>query len=342
MEKLVEEILNDISHESNEVTLDNFWDQIQYDTSFFVKVSSSKEKWVIKNIDMTESDQTIIIELTKALSDKYVEEYKLEDRDPEFLYKYSNQGLLKSSNRIQFVFADGAESVINTEDDANEQHEITIHNYEGNGYPPNDEVKLIVHRMLVGNSKILVFCNQSNTSLATTSIKTLLNNQLTNIEKSKYYKIKNDVSFLMTANNYYIASVDYFENIFSFGSQISRRKQEAMKTLGDSQLIEGLDLAVPELNKGYMARSVSMIRMNKSEMKAYVKRNENAISSFCREYQVGVSFDINSSKFTVTNGKIASLFITYLFSNRMAQNIEGELVYYKTFGKLHKTAPVTS
>lgn len=346
MERLLEQILADISQESEQIASDNsFWDHLKYDTSFFVKVSSSKKKWFIKNIDMADSDQAIIIELTKSLSEKYVDEYKLEDRDPEFLYKYYNQGLLKSSNRIQVAFADGAEDDISDEvdeDNDSEQHELTIQNYEGNSFPPNDEVKLIVHRMLVGNSKILAFCNQSNTSLATTGIKALLNNQLTNIEKSKYYKIKNDISFMMTSNNYYIASVDYFESLFSFGSQISRRKQEAMTSLVESELIEGLESAVPELNKGYMARSVSMIRMNKYEMKAYVKKNENAISTFCREYHVGVSFDINVSKFTVTDGKTASLFLTYLFSHRMAQNIEGELVYYKTFGKLNKAATATA
>ena len=75
-------------------------------------------------------------------------------------------------------------------------------------------------------------------------------------------------------------------------------------------------------------------------MKSYVKRNERAISSFCRNYHVGVNFGMNTNQFTVTDGKIASLFLTYLFSNRMAQNIEGELVYYKTFGKLQKAAAV--
>lgn len=343
MENLLKEILNDISHESEEITIDNFWDQMKYDTSFFAKVSSSKKKWHIKNIDMAESDQGNIIELIKSLSNKYVDEYKLEDRDPKYIYKYNIEGLIQSSNRIQVTFADSVENASNTvRIDGDRQHEITIENFEGNGYPRNDEVNLIVHRLLVGKSKLLVFCNQSRTSLATTSIKTRVNNQLRNIEKNKYYKIKNDISFLMTASSYYIDSVDYFESVFSFGSHIKRRKQEAITTLSESQLIDGLDLAIPELNKGYMARSVSMIRMNKSEMKAYVKKNKNAISTFCKEFQVGVSFDKHTNKFAVTDGKIASLFLTYLFSNRMAQNIEGELVYYKTFGKLNKTATVTA
>lgn len=341
MENLLEQILNEISQESAEITLDNFCGQIQYDTSFFVKVSSSKKYWYIKEVEMAENDQANIIELITALSNKHVEEYKLEDRDPEFLYRYDAQGLLKSSSRIQVAFADGIDTDESGEEEGVATHEITIGNYEGNGFPPNDEVNLIIHRLLVGNFKILAFCNQSRTSLATTSIKTLLDNQLKNIEKNKYYKIRNDISFLMTSNNYYIASVDYFESLFSFGSQISRRKQEAMKTLGECQLIDGLDLAVAELNKGYMARSVSLIRMDKTEMKSYVKRNEKAISSFCRNYQVGVSFNMQTNKFTVLDGKIASLFLTYLFSNRMAQNIEGELVYYKTFGKLQKATPVT-
>ncbi|SFI79655.1 Kiwa anti-phage protein KwaB-like domain-containing protein [Brevibacillus centrosporus] len=340
MEKLLEQIIDDISLESEEITADTFWAEIKYDTSFFVNVSGPK--WFIKSIEMAESDINIINNLFKELSAKYVEDYKLEDRDSEFLYKYNTQGLLKNSNRIQVAFADATENLINTGDNENEQNEITIHNYEGNSYPPNDEVKLIVHRMVVGNSKILVFCNQSYTSLVTTSIKTIFNNQLKNIEKSKYYKIKNDISLIMTVNNYYIASVDYFEKIFSFDSQIKRNKQIALKLLSESELIQGLELAIPELNKGYMARSVSMIRMNKDEMKGYVKRNENAISSFCREYQVGVSFDISTNKFTVEDGKVASLFLTYLFSHRMAKNIEGELVYYKTFGKLNKTAVVNT
>jgi hypothetical protein len=342
MNNLLEEMLNEVDLVAEGLTTDTLWDQLQYDTSFFVKVSNSKKRWYIKDIEMAESDQTIIVELLKALSNKYVEEYKLEDRDSGFLYKYNTQGLLKSSSRIQVALANGSESDMISEEVEVTAHEVTISNYESSSYPLNDEVNLIVHRLLIGNTKILVFCNQTRTSLATTTIKTLLNNQLKNVDQSKYYKIRNDISFLMTAHNYYINSIDYFESLFSFGSQISRRKLEAMQSLGDSELIDGLDQAIPELNKGYMARSISMIRMNQNEMKAYVKKNESAISTFCREYQVGVSFDINTNKLTVTDGKIGSLFLTYLFSNRMAQNIEGELVYYKTFGKLNKSATVTT
>jgi hypothetical protein len=343
MEKLLNEILNDISHGSEEITLANLWDHLKYETSFFVNVSSSKKKWHIQNIDMAKSDQDIITEFIQSLGNQYVDEYKLEDRDPDYIYKFKREGLLKSSNSIQVAFADRAESEYSTEsDDGEEQQEITIQNYEGNSYPKNDEVKLIVHRLLIGKVKVLAFCNQSHTSLAVASIRTRFNNQLKSVEKDDYYKINNNISFLATPNNYYITSVDYFESLFSFGSQISRRKQVAMTTLSDSQLIEGFNQVVPELNKGYMARSVSMIRMNKQEMKDYVKKNKSIISTFCREYQAGVSFNTRTNKFTVTDGKTASLFLTYLFSNRMAQNIEGELVYFKTFGKLNKTAPVTT
>lgn len=342
MEKLLEEVLNDAGLESDGFTSDTIGAVVRYDTSYFVKVSSSYKNWYIKNIDMPESDRIAIINELKSLCDMYVEEYKLEDRDPEFIYKYNIEGLLISSNRIQEALAGNAvDTNINGENNA-EQPEITLHNYEGNRFPPNDEVKLIVHRLLIGNSKILVFCNQSNTSLATTTIRTLVDNQLKSIEENKYYRIKNNISFLMTSSSYYIASVDYFEKAFSFDSQISRKKQEAMRTLADCQLVEGLNLVVPELNKGYMARSVSMIRMNQYEIQAYVKKNERAISTFCREYQVGVSFDLTTNKLTVTDGKTASLFLTYLFSNRMAQNIEGELVYYKTFGKLNKSSTVSA
>lgn len=44
---------------------------------------------------MAETDQVVILGLTKTLTDTYVDEFKLEDRDPEFLYKYDHQGLLK-------------------------------------------------------------------------------------------------------------------------------------------------------------------------------------------------------------------------------------------------------
>lgn len=340
MEKLLEELLNDISNESGEITLDNFWDYLKYDTSFFVNVSSTKKKWFLKNIDMAENDKEIIFKVIKSMCDKYVDEYKIEDRDSEFIYKYDIEGLLQNSNRIQVAFADSEENYVSNED-TGVRPEITIHNYEGNGYPPNDEVKLIVHRLIIGKSKILVFCNQTNTSLATTSIKTRIENKLENIEKNKYYKIKNDISFLMTEKSYYISAVEYFEGLFSFGSEISRQKLKAMATLNDCKLIEEFELVVPELNKGYMARSVSMIRMNKSEITTFVKKNKNVISNFCREFEAGVNFDKKTNKFTVIDGKLAALFITYLFSYRMSQNMLGDVVYYKTFNKLNKNTPVT-
>ncbi|GAA3403261.1 Kiwa anti-phage protein KwaB-like domain-containing protein [Paenibacillus hodogayensis] len=343
MEKLLDEIFNDTSGESEGITLANFWDHLKYETSFFVKVSSSKKKWYIRNIDMAKSDQDIITELIHSLGDQYVDEYRLEDRDPDYIYGYKSEGLIRSSNSIQIAFADRAENEFSTEsDNGEERQEITIQNFEGSSYPKNDEIKLIVHRLLIGKSKLLAFCSQTHTSLATASIRTRINNQLKSIEKDDYYKINNSISFLMTPSSYYIKSVDYFESLFSFSSQISRRKQVAMTTLADSQLIEGFDQVIPELNKGYMARSISMIGMNKQEMKDYVKKNKSIISTFCREYQAGVSFNSRTNKFTVIDGKTASLFLTYLFSNRMAQNIEGELVYFKTFGKLNKTAPVTT
>lgn len=341
MENLLEYLIEEINGNSRGITEENFMGNIDYQTSFFVKVSSTRAKWYIKEIEMDESDQKQLLASLEELSKKHVEDYRLEDRDAEQVYKYETEGLLVNTLKIHDAFAGGIYSdEKNAHGDRDDTREIAIANLEG--YPVNDEVHLIVHRLLVGGFILLAFCNQSYTSLAKVNIRTRLDNKLKSIEKNKYYRIRNDVSFLATLNHYYIRSVDYFERLFLIDNQIARKKQKALEALSESQLIVGFDSLNPELNKGYMARSVSMIDMSASEMKEYVKKHKDVISAFCREYEAGVRFDSRSTKFTITDGKIASLFLTHLFSNRMGRNIEGELVYFKTFGKLKKAASVTT
>lgn len=342
MRNLLEELSLDLKGEKNNekfLSLEN----LKYDTSFFVKVSANLKNWTIKNIDMASDDKIAIKQNLKLSNSKFVENFKTEDRDPEFIYKFNSDGLLLSTRKIQTSFTNvilksleenSSESKLA---DVNiEPPELTIENYVGNKYPPNDEVNLIVHRLILNGIPLLVFCNQLRTTLAKTTLKTIVNNQLQNVEKSNFYKIKNDISFVLTPNNYYIFSIEYFEKIFSFENYTKLKKKQALDSLRSSNVIEGFEKLEIEFNKGYMARSVAKINFNENEIKEFIKKNSKVIKKYCKGYQVGVNFDATKNIFKVTDEKIAPLFITYLFSERVAENILGELVYYKTFNKLNK------
>ncbi|TQR98220.1 Kiwa anti-phage protein KwaB-like domain-containing protein [Paenibacillus ottowii] len=353
MKQLSKEIILDFSEVTTSHSEGFSIDDLIYDTSFFIKTSKKFKKWSVKNIDMASNDQINIINNIKHIKEQYVEEYKSEDRDPEFIYKYNIAGLLLNTNRIQSFFtdknldsSDTTDEQVNTSvssSDSNEiiakklsHEELVIENYEGTGYPPSDEVNLIIHRLKLKGSTLLVFCNQSRTSLAKTDLRTIINNKLTSVEKKGFYKINNDISFILTPENYYILSMDFFEKIFCFENYTKIKKQMAMESLSESNVIIGYKKLEVELNKGYMARSVAKISLNKNEIPTFIIKNKEAISKYCEGYKVGLNFNKHTNNFTVTDEKIAPLFITYLFSERVAENIIGELVYYKTFNKLNK------
>ncbi|MEY8739183.1 Kiwa anti-phage protein KwaB-like domain-containing protein [Paenibacillus tundrae] len=376
MNTLIQELNDDFIETNNG---DQTLHKLKYITSYFVNLASDNKVWTVKNIEMSESDQNELINNFYDLSNIFVDEFKTEDRDPEFIYKYDTDGLLPVTKEIQDFFIKGilrqqnsdqvvlsqpTEKIVLYEtvsdvrlaqqSSKNEQtvqpqakivrskksdytYPLKISNYTGNGYPPNDEVKLIVHKFNYHNSSFLLFCNQIRTSLTKTSLKTIVNNKLVSVEKEKFYKINNDISFLLTQENYYIKTITFFEKLFSFDNYTTFKKTQAMASLADSNVILGFENIQSELNKGYMARSVAKISLTSKEIPEFISKNKKSISKYCNDYKVGVDFNSTDNTFTVTDGSIAPLFITYLFSERVAENILGDLVYYKTFNRLNRT-----
>lgn len=237
MEKLIQELHADCS-----VLLDSVEQekpQLEYITSYFVSLTQNNTKWTVKNIEMADIDQIDLIKNLRAHFETYVDEFKTEDRDPEFIYRYNIAGLLPITNQINDYFINGVIPLSSSKDilvtpitnqvestDKNPHTDLKILNYDGSSYPPNDEVNLIVHKLSYYKSDFLVFCNQLRTSLSKTSLKTILNNKLTIVEKEKLYKINNNISFIISPKNYFIIDISYFEKIFSFENYTKLKKHK--------------------------------------------------------------------------------------------------------------------
>ncbi|MFK2825150.1 hypothetical protein QYG89_05555 [Bacillus sp. B190/17] len=152
MEKLIDELIADYKMETQDTEGNFLIEKLEYDISFLVKVANNCKKWSAKDIMVAEDDQEEIIRKISELTERYVEDFKTEDRDPEFLYKYNTAGLLVYSNMIQNYFADIAyeEPLLHSNQVKKENPDmhvgLVIENYEGNAYPPSDEMNLIVHR----------------------------------------------------------------------------------------------------------------------------------------------------------------------------------------------------
>ncbi len=314
--------------------------EFDYQTSYFVTFPSQFKRWSIRNVTMSVEDQEQVIDELNRRRTDYVDNYKTEDRDPAYIYKHDIAGLMMETYNIGQafeVFAFGEpDRGVSTNDEEEQERIFTIDNYT-NGYPPNDEVELIVHELLLNDCPILVFCQQVRTSLAKVSFKFIQDGSLIDVDKSGMYKINNNISFVLTAHNYFIANMGFFEKLFSFENQIALKRQRALQSLETSGVIEGYAEIENTLRKGYMARSLSMITLQNHELKAFLVANQAKINQYCQTYRVGAAFDASTNKLIVTDKQIAPLFITYLFSERVAENIIGELVYYKTFDRLNRT-----